>query len=203
MGWHPPVLAQSISAGDPIQEIRIEGSQRIEPDTVRSYMAINPGDPFDAKAIDRALKNLFATGLFADVNFRREGGSLVVQVTENPIINRIAFEGNDKLDDDQLQTEIQLRPRVVYTQARVQADVKRMLDLYRRNGRFAATVDPKVIKLDQNRVDLVFEINEGDATEIERIDFVGNKVFDDDDLRDVIITTRKRLLSHPLHQRHL
>lgn len=183
-----PVQAQSISSGDPIQEIRIEGSQRIEPDTVRSYMAINPGDPFDAKAIDRALKNLFATGLFADVNFRRESNSLIVQVTENPIINRIAFEGNDRLDDEQLQTEIQLRPRVVYTQARVQADVKRLLDLYRRNGRFAATVDPKVIKLDQNRVDLVFEINEGDSTEIERIDFVGNKVFDDSDLRDVILT---------------
>jgi outer membrane protein insertion porin family len=181
-------LAQSISAGDPIQEIRIEGSQRIEPDTVRSYMAINPGDPFDAKAIDRALKNLFATGLFADVNFRREGGTLIVAVTENPIINRIAFEGNDRLDDDQLQTEIQLRPRVVYTQQRVQSDVKRLLDLYRRNGRFAATVDPKVIKLDQNRVDLVFEISEGDTTDIERIDFVGNKIFDDDDLRDVIIT---------------
>ncbi|WP_374651823.1 outer membrane protein assembly factor BamA [Dongia sp.] len=181
-------VAQSISAGDPIQEIRIEGSQRIEPDTVRSYMAINPGDPFDAKAIDRALKNLFATGLFADVNFRRENNSLIVQVTENPIINRIAFEGNDRLEDDQLQTEIQLRPRVVYTQQRVQSDVKRLLDLYRRNGRFAATVDPKVIKLDQNRVDLVFEINEGDTTDIERIDFVGNKVFDDSDLRDVVIT---------------
>lgn len=188
VGLHGAALAQSISAGDPIQEIRIEGSQRIEPDTVRSYMAINPGDPFDAKAIDKALKNLFATGLFADVNFRREGGSLIVQVTENPIINRIAFEGNDKLDDDQLQTEIQLRARVVYTQQRVQSDVKRLLDLYRRNGRFAATVDPKVIKLDQNRVDLVFEINEGDTTDIERIDFVGNKVFDDDDLRDVVIT---------------
>ncbi|WP_368413130.1 outer membrane protein assembly factor BamA [Dongia sp.] len=183
-----PALAQSISSGDAIQEIRIEGSQRIEPDTVRSYMAINPGDPFDAKSIDRALKALFATGLFADVNFRREGSSLIVQVTENPIINRIAFEGNDRLDDEQLQTEIQLRPRVVYTQARVQADVKRLLDLYRRNGRFAATVDPKVIKLDQNRVDLVFEIKEGDTTDIERIDFVGNKVFDDDDLRDVVIT---------------
>ena len=185
---HRVALAQSISAGDPIQEIRIEGTQRIEPDTVRSYMGVNPGDPFNATAIDKALKNLFATGLFADVNFRRENNSLVVQVTENPIINRIAFEGNDRLDDDQLQTEIQLRPRVVYTQQRVQSDVKRLLDLYRRNGRFAATVDPKVIKLDQNRVDLVFEINEGDTTDIERIDFVGNKVFDDDDLRDVVIT---------------
>lgn len=183
-----PVLAQSIGSGDPIMEIRIEGSQRIEPDTVRSYMAINPGDPFDARAIDRALKNLFATGLFADVNFRRDGNSLVVQVAENPIINRIAFEGNDKLEDEELQNEIQLRPRVVYTQARVQADVKRLLDLYRRNGRFAAAVEPKIIKLDQNRVDLVFEITEGEDTGIERIDFVGNKIFDDSDLRDVIIT---------------
>lgn len=183
-----PALAQSIGSGDPIMEIRIEGSQRIEPDTVRSYMAINPGDPFDARAIDRALKNLFATGLFADVNFRRDGNSLVVQVAENPIINRIAFEGNDKLEDEELQNEIQLRPRVVYTQARVQADVKRLLDLYRRNGRFAAAVEPKIIKLDQNRVDLVFEITEGEDTGIERIDFVGNKIFDDSDLRDVIIT---------------
>lgn len=183
-----PALAQSIGSGDPIMEIRIEGSQRIEPDTVRSYMAINPGDPFDARAIDRALKNLFATGLFADVNFRREGNSLVVQVAENPIINRIAFEGNDKLEDDELQAEIQLRPRVVYTQGRVQADVKRLLDLYRRNGRFAAAIEPKIIKLDQNRVDLVFEITEGEDTGIERIDFVGNKIFDDSDLRDVIIT---------------
>jgi outer membrane protein insertion porin family len=184
----PGAIAQSISSGDPIQEIRIEGNQRIEPETVRSYMQINPGDPFDAKKIDQALKNLFATGLFADVNFRREGDALVVQVTENPIINKLAFEGNKRIDDDALQNEVQLRPRVVYTQARVQADVKRILDLYRRSGRFAATVEPKIIKLDQNRVNLVFEINEGDVTEVRRIDFVGNKVFSDSDLRDEIVT---------------
>ena len=184
----PGAIAQSISSGDPIQEIRIEGNQRIEPETVRSYMQINPGDPFDAKKIDQALKNLFATGLFADVNFRRDGGALVVQVTENPIINKLAFEGNKRIDDDALQQEVQLRPRVVYTQARVQADVKRILDLYRRSGRFAATVEPKIIKLDQNRVNLVFEINEGDVTEVRRIDFVGNKVFSDSDLRDEIVT---------------
>jgi outer membrane protein insertion porin family len=184
----PGAIAQSISSGDPIQEIRIEGNQRIEPETVRSYMQINPGDPFDAKKIDQALKNLFATGLFADVNFRREGDALVVQVTENPIINKLAFEGNKRIDDDALQNEVQLRPRVVYTQARVQADVKRILDLYRRSGRFAATVEPKIIKLDQNRVNLVFEINEGDVTEVRRIDFVGNKVFSDSDLRDETVT---------------
>jgi outer membrane protein insertion porin family len=184
----PEASAQSISSGDPIQEIRIEGNQRIEPETVRSYMQLNPGDPFDARRIDQALKNLFGTGLFADVNFRREGNALVVHVTENPIINKLAFEGNRRLDDDALQAEVQLRPRVVYTQARVQADVKRILDLYRRSGRFAATVEPKIIKLDQNRVNLVFEINEGDVTEVRRIDFVGNKVFSDSDLRDEIVT---------------
>ena len=99
----PGAIAQSISSGDPIQEIRIEGNQRIEPETVRSYMQINPGDPFDARRIDQALKNLFGTGLFADVNFRRDGDALVVQVTENPIINKLAFEGNERLEDEALQ----------------------------------------------------------------------------------------------------
>ena len=186
---HEGVQAQTITSGDPIQEIRIEGTQRIEPETVRSYMEINPGDPFSAALIDQALKNLFATGLFADVSLRREGDALVVSVTENPIINKLAFEGNSRIDDETLQAETQLRPRVVYTQPRVQADVKRILDLYRRSGRFAATVEPKIIRLDQNRVNLVFEINEGDVTEVRRIDFVGNKVFSDSDLRDEIVTT--------------
>jgi len=181
-------LAQNIGSGDPIQEIRVEGNQRIEPETIRSYMQINPGDPFDAEKIDQALKNLFATGLFADVNLRRDGNALVVAVKENPIINKLAFEGNKRIDDAALNAEVQLRPRVVYTQTRVQQDVKRILDLYRRSGRFAATVEPKIIKLDQNRVNLVFEIHEGDITFVRRIDFVGNKVFSDSDLRDIILT---------------
>src|SRR5690606_31455711 len=152
-----------------------------EPETIRSYMQLSPGDPFEAERIDRALKSLFATGLFADVRLRREANTLVVQVVENPIINRLAFEGNDRIDDDTLQAEVQLRPRVVYTQTRVQTDAKRILDIYRRSGRFAATVEPKVIPLDQNRVDLVFEINEGPVTEVRRIDFVGNTAFSDSD----------------------
>src|SRR4051812_4257222 len=181
-------VAQTITSGDPIEQVVIEGNQRIEADTIRSYMEINPGDAFDAAKVDRALKNLFATGLFADVHLRRDGNNLVVAVVENPIINKLAFEGNDKIKDEQLTSEVQLKPRQVYTQTRVQADVKRILDLYRRSGRFAATVDPKVIKLDQNRVNLVFEINEGDVTQVERIDFVGNKTFSDTDLRDEIAT---------------
>ena len=184
-----PVFAQGIVGGGAIAEIQVEGNQRIEAETIRSYMQLSPGDPFEPERIDRALKSLFATGLFADVRLRRDINTLVVQVVENPIINRIAFEGNDHIDDEALQNEVQLRPRVVYTQTRVQGDAKRILDIYRRSGRFAATVEPKVIPLDQNRVDLVFEINEGPITEVRRIDFVGNRAFSDGELRDEILTT--------------
>ena len=149
-----------VPTGGTIAEIRIEGTQRVEPETVRSYMLVQPGDPFDPDKLDKSLKSLFATGLFADVTLRRDGDALVVKVVENPVINRIAFEGNHKLSDDTLNQEIQEKPRTVYTRTKVQADVKRILDVYRRNSRFAARVEPKVIPLDQNRVDLVFEIDE-------------------------------------------
>ncbi|MEX0697658.1 MAG: outer membrane protein assembly factor BamA [Dongiaceae bacterium] len=184
----PAVRAQDMFTGEPIAAIRIEGSQRIEPETIRSYMQLVPGDPFESERIDRALKSLFATGLFADVTLRREGAALVVQVVENPIINQLAFEGNRRIDDETLEAEVQLRPRVVYTQTRVQSDTRRILEIYRRSGRFAATVEPKVISLEQNRVDLVFEINEGEVTEVRRIDFVGNTAFGDGTLRGEIIT---------------
>ena len=182
-------LAQNMFGGAPIADIKIEGTQRIEADTVRSYMQLNVGDPFAPDKIDKALKNLFATGLFADVAFSREGNTLVVKVVENPIINQIAFEGNDFLDTKDLMNEIQEKPRTVLTQSRVQADVQRILNLYRRSGRFGATVDPKIIKLDQNRVNLVFEIKEGSRTEVRQISFVGNNAFSDSELRGVIVTT--------------
>jgi outer membrane protein insertion porin family len=186
-----PVSAQ-IPSGGTISEIRIEGTQRVEPETVRSYMLVQPGDTFDSDRIDRSLKSLFGTGLFADVSLRREGDALIVHVVENPIINRIAFEGNHKLSDDTLNSEVQLKPRVVYTRTKVQSDVKRILDLYRRNGRFAATVEPKVIQLEQNRVDLVFEIDEGPVTGVRSITFVGNRQFAASRLREVIQTKESR-----------
>ncbi|HEY2539435.1 MAG TPA: outer membrane protein assembly factor BamA, partial [Stellaceae bacterium] len=161
-------------------------------ETVRSYLQIQPGEPWDAEKLDASLKALFATGLFADVNLSREGNVLVVKVVENPIINRIAFEGNHKLDDKELNAVIQERPRVVYTRSRVQADVKRILDLYRQHGRFGATVEPKVIQLSENRVDLVFEINEGEYTGIRGINFVGNRAFTESRLRGVIATKESR-----------
>ncbi len=183
-----PAVSQS-RTGATIDEIRVVGTQRIDPATVNSYMQVKPGDPYNPGKVDESLKTLFNTGLFADVTLRREGNSLVVQVVENPIINRIAFEGNRKIDDETLGTEVTLRPRVVYTRTKVQSDVRRLLDIYRRSGRFAATVDPKVIQLPENRVDLVFEINEGGSTGIRAINFIGNAEFSDGELRDVIQTT--------------
>jgi outer membrane protein insertion porin family len=186
--WAQPAGLEPAPAQGVIEEIRVEGNQRIEAATIRSYMAVGIGDPFDPAELDQSLKNLFATGLFDDVALRPEGGALVVVVVENPIINRIAFEGNRRLDDETLSNEVQLRPRVVYTRSRVQNAVSRILELYRRNGRFAATVEPKVIELPQNRVDLVFEINEGPLTDVSRIVFIGNHAFDDSELRGVIQT---------------
>jgi len=172
-----------------IRDIEVEGNNRIETATVNAYLTVASGDSYDIQKINSSLKALFSTGLFADVSFSFNQGILRVNVVENPIINRIAFEGNQRLKDDTLSAELQLRPRVVYTRTKVQADVQRILELYRRSGRFAATVEPKVIQLDQNRVDLAFEIDEGEATGIRKINFVGNKAFDDSELSDVIRTT--------------
>ena len=185
-----PALAQM--GGGRIGDIRVEGAERIEPETVRSYLLIQPGDPWDDELVDKSLKALFATGLFADVNLSRAGNTLVVRVVENPIINRIAFEGNSKIDEKDLTAEIQLRPRVVYTRTRVQNDVKRILDLYRRHGRFGAAVEPKVIQLSENRVDLVFEINEGEFTGVRSVNFVGNHQYSDSKLRGILQTKESR-----------
>jgi len=182
------VPASAQQSGGSIREIIIEGSHRIEQSTVRSYLLVREGDPFDPERIDRSLKSLFATGLFADISIDRQAQSLVIRLVENPIINRIAFEGNQRVEDEVLETEVQLRPRVVFTRTKVQEDLRRILDVYRVRGRFAASVVPKVIRLEQNRVDLVFEIEEGELTKVENIRFVGNRAMDDSDLREVIRT---------------
>ena len=174
------------AAGAAISAIRVVGNQRIEEGTIRSYMLVQAGDPYDAERLDRSLKALFATGLFADVNMRRDGAGIVVTVAENPIVNRIALEGNKKVTDDQLRPELQLRPRAVFTPALAASDRQRILDIYGRRGRFAARVEPKIIPLDQNRVDVVFEVLEGETTLISRIAFVGNKAFSESRLKDVV-----------------
>lgn len=171
-----------------VQAVRVTGNRRIEAATVKSYLLLKEGDPFDSERMDRSLKELFATGLFSDVGVRREGATLVIEVSENPIINRLAYEGNRKIEKKTLESEVPLKPRQVYTRTKVQNAVKRILELYRRGGRFAATVEPKIVRLPQNRVDLIFEVHEGDVTGIKSIRFIGNRVFGDSRLRGVIAT---------------
>ncbi|MCB9973140.1 MAG: outer membrane protein assembly factor BamA [Rhodospirillales bacterium] len=175
-----------------VEDIKVVGAERLEVDTISSYMNISRGQTVDQVAIDNALHSLFQTGLFADARIRSENGVLTVYVKENPIINQIAFEGNKRIEDDELLAEISLRPRQVFSKTKVQEAVERMGQLYRRQGRFSAVIDPKIIKLDQNRIDLVFEVSEGDITKVRSVRFVGNKRFSDDQLREEISTKETR-----------
>ncbi|MDD9899419.1 MAG: outer membrane protein assembly factor BamA [Alphaproteobacteria bacterium] len=186
------IAATPASAAEKVRKVRVEGNQRIEYETIMSYVSVQPGDPFNPIVLDRALKTLYGTGLFADVSLYQEGRDLIVVVVENPIINEIAFEGNKRIKDDALLAEIKLRPRTVFTRTRVRDDVERLEEMYRLSGRFSATVDPKIIKLDQNRVNLVFEISEGPVTHISRISFIGNKKYDDGQLQRVIRSKEDR-----------
>ncbi|MGE4129952.1 MAG: outer membrane protein assembly factor BamA, partial [Hyphomicrobiaceae bacterium] len=140
-------------------------------------------------AANRSLPALFATGQFTDVRIDREGTTVVVNVVENPVVSQVAFEGNSEVDTATLQAEVSLKPRSVFTRAKAQGDVQRILDVYRRQGRFAARVDPKLIEIGENRVNVVFEITEGLATKVKSINFVGNYAFNDSQLRDIITTT--------------
>jgi outer membrane protein insertion porin family len=174
----------------PILHIAVKGTQRIESGTVLSYISLREGDPYTPASSDRALKALFATGLFSDVRVNWDAGTstFTVHVVEAPIINQIDYEGNNKVATKDLEKEVQLKPRMVFTRTKVQSDVQRIIEVYRRNGKFGATVDPQIIQRPQNRVDLIFAIHEGATTGVARIAFIGNKVFDDDTLREQIAT---------------
>jgi len=176
-----------------IRTITVEGAQRLEPDTVRSYIDLRPGQPYSRDALDQALKTLFATDLFADVQIRDNSGALVIQVKENPVINRIVLEGNKRLKEEKIRPEIRLAPRQIFSRSKVRADVARIVELYRRQGRFAATVEPKMVPLSQNRVDLVFEIVEGDKSKVRKINIIGNKEFADGRLRSEMATKQTGL----------
>lgn len=178
-----------------IRSIQVQGNRRVEPETVRSYLQFSPGSRYDPFKVDESLKALFATGLFSDVRIGLSGTTVIVKVVENPIVSRVAFEGNKEIKDETLAAEVQVKSRAVFTRARVQADVARILDVYRRSGRFAARVEPKIINKEHNRVDLVFEIDEGPKTTVRSISFVGNDSFSDSQLREVVTTTETGILS--------
>ncbi len=176
-----------------IQGLSVTGNQRIEPETVGSYLPLQAGMPADPELLDLSLKTLFNTGLFSDVSLEMQpNGVLLITVKENPIVNRVIYEGNKRVKDDKITEEVQLTPRAIYTRAKVQSDTQRIIELYRAKGRFAAQVTPKVTPLDQNRIDVVFEVDEGPKTGIAKVNFVGNQIFTDSQLRGVILTKESR-----------
>ena len=190
----PAVAPAQAAAQRIIKSIRVEGSQRIEADTVLSYTRLRTGEAYTNETIDQAIKDLLDSDLLADVEIAGvETGDLIIRIRENPVINRVVLEGNKRLKNDKILKEIKLAPRQIFTRAAVRADVARIIELYRRQGRFAATVEPKMVSLDQNRVDVVFEIREGAKSKVRQINIIGNEVFSDGKLRGQMATKQSRL----------
>ena len=180
----PPVMIQSIS---------VVGMQRLEPDTIRSYIKLRYGQPYSQVNADQALKDLYATELFSDVQIRNENGNVVIEVKENPVVNRIVLEGNKRIKEEKITPEIKLAARQIFTRSKVRADVARIIELYKRQGRFAAVVEPKMVMLEQNRVDIVYEINEGPKSKVRQINILGNAEFSAKELRGQMVTKEARL----------
>jgi len=188
----PPVAAPAAAPAGTVRSLTVSGQQRLEPDTVLSYTKLRLGQPFTQESLDQALRDLYETELFADVQIRNDNGALTIEVKENPVINRIVLEGNKRLKEEKIRPEIKLAPRQIYTRSKVRADVARIIELYRRQGRFAATVEPKMVQLDQNRVDIVFEISEGPKSKVRQINIIGNEKFGDGELRSQMVTKQSR-----------
>lgn len=184
-----PVPAPAVAQQRIIRSVAVRGAQRLEAETVRSYSQLQPGQPYDSETLDAAIKALYDTELFQDAQITGvDTGNLVIEVRENPVVNRIVLEGNKRLKEDKIRPEIRLAPRQIFTRSKVRADVERIIELYKRQGRYGARVEPKIVNLDQNRVDLVFEIREGDLSKVRAINIIGNDKFSDGQLRKEMYT---------------
>src|SRR6266436_4563211 len=189
------LLVPSAAAAQSVSSIQVEGNRRVEVETIRSYFKSGPGGRLDQASIDDGLKALIETGLFQDVRISQPGGHLLVTVVENPVIGRIAFEGNKKVKDEQLTAEIQSKPRGTLSRPMVQSDAQRIAEIYRRSGRYDVSVNPEIIEQPNNRVDLVFTITEGGKTGVKSVDFIGNNAYSSYRLKDIIKTHESNLLS--------
>ncbi|MES2984763.1 MAG: outer membrane protein assembly factor BamA [Pseudomonadota bacterium] len=185
-------IAPHAHADELVKEIRIEGNQRLEPAAVLTYLGIRTGQSVTAYDLDLSVKKLYETGFFSDVGVNTENGVLTVHVVENASINQVIFEGNSKISKDDLEKEITLKSRSVYTRTKVQSDLKRLLDVYRRNGRYSAEITPQIIQLEQNRVNLIYNITEGPKAFIEKISFIGNETYPSTTLEKIISSSRER-----------
>ena len=192
LAFVPAVLAQTATDRFEVEAIIVEGNERVTDATIQAYLPIKVGDKIDLQALDQAISSLFSTNLFENVSISRDGNQVIVEIAENPIINRINIEGNDVLSDERLLAELDIQPRRVYTAAVARGGTQRLLEIYRLSGRFAASVVPKIIRLENNRVDLVFEVDEGPLIKIQSIRFLGNKSFSDYALRQIISSRVER-----------
>jgi len=175
-----------------VRAIIIKGTERLEPETVRSYINLDVGDTYDRDRLDKALKDIYASELFADATILDDNGTLTITVKENPVINRVLIEGAKRVKEEKVREEVRLAPRQIFTRSKARADVSRILEVYRRGGRFAAAVEPKIVQLDQNRVDVVFEISEGSKSKVRQINILGNTKFKDGVLRNSMATRQAR-----------
>ncbi|MEO1313449.1 MAG: outer membrane protein assembly factor BamA, partial [Pseudomonadota bacterium] len=185
------VHAQSIR----VSSIAVEGNQRVEAETIRVFSGLQAGQSATPQQVNDAVQRLFDTGLFEDVQVSPSGGRILITVVENPTINIINFEGNRRVDDELLEQVITLAPRQAFNRSIAERDAQAILEVYARQGRFGATVEPKLIRLEDNRVNLVYEVFEGRITEVQRISFVGNEVFSDRRLRRVLATGQAGLFA--------
>ena len=176
-----------------IKDIIVKNNQRIDTETIISYLNIDPGDPVNYQILNRKLKEMYKLGLFADIKLRVSNQNLIVLIKENPMINNVNFLGNKKLKEDNLREEIQLKSRNVFQKKALQDDLTIIRDLYKRSGYFSAKIEPNISKLSQNRIDVTFKINEGDKTKIKGIKFLGNKIFSDKRLKSIISTKESKL----------
>ncbi len=193
------LTATTILAGAPIahaqevvNDIKVEGNQRLEPETVKTYLGINVGQSVSQYDLDAGLKKLYETGFFSDVGVNQENGVVTVHVVENPSVNEVIFEGNKQIDKEDLEKEITLKSRSLYTRTKVQNDLKRLLDVYRRSGRYSAEITPQLVQLEQNRVNLIYNIKEGPKALIEKVSFIGNENYPAKTLEKIISSSQER-----------
>jgi outer membrane protein insertion porin family len=189
------IATLSVAEAAVVSSIDVRGNSRVDADTIRNYLGIRPGVNFNNADIDEAVKRLFATGLFSDVRINQVGSTLVVEVSEYAIVNQVLFQGNRKIKDADLARAIQLRPRSAYSDALLQADVEAIRSAYARIGRDDANVSYQIVELGENRVNVVFTIQEGGRTKIDTISFEGNSAYSDGRLREVISTKQSNVLS--------
>ncbi|MBC7505845.1 MAG: outer membrane protein assembly factor BamA, partial [Sandarakinorhabdus sp.] len=187
-----PLVSGPAATSGVVRAVIVRGTERLEPETVRSYINLSIGDRYDRDRLDQAVKALYASELFADATIRDDGGTLIIEVKENPVINRIVIEGAKRVKEDKIREEIRLAPRQIFTRSKARADVGRILELYRRSGRFAASIEPKIIQLEQNRVDVVFEIQEGAKSKVRQINILGNEKFSEKEIRSSMATKQAR-----------